>query len=548
MRSKRLLQVFVLLILLVSPLGSVQHASASAQLQTEDALIINRDLNFWDATYVGFVTDSIFEKWRFEFTETHSFVLTASPITGGLVPALTLLGATDNVLAQGTGSLTSIQPAGTYFVQVQPQSGSGFYFLTIREVVNTQPSASTVVNPSNLNVGESALATVSLNNVPAGGYTSAEFTCTYDETLLEVSNIVIGSLFGPDPAAAINGPQNGSFIVAIAGSNGNKATTSGPVFTFSAKALQAGQTSVECTARVSTGNNVLTPLSSTGTDVTITGTAPTATATQPPTVVASPTTATSVPGETATATTVPGGTQTATATPVPGGTESPTATTVPGGTETPTTVPGGTATATSTPDPNASPTASATPIGSSTPVESATPTLPSTPVESPTPTWTSTPVESPTPASTSTPVASPTPLPAGTLNGKVIASKPVTVSLYDATNTLVASVPANPDGTFSLTAPAGTYAVVATAPGFLSAAGSATLTSGGTTSLPDVTLPAGDIDGNGVIDQLDALTIGMNYNGSTPAAADLNNDGVINVLDLELLAANYRDTGPIAWE
>jgi len=139
-------------------------------------------------------------------------------------------------------------------------------------------------------------------------------------------------------------------------------------------------------------------------------------------------------------------------------------------------------------------------------------------------------------------------LPAGSLTGKVIASKPVTVSLYDATNALVATVPANLDGTFSLTAPAGTYAVVATAPGFLSAAGSATLTSGGTTSLPDVTLPAGDIDGNGVIDQLDALTIGMNYNGSTPAAADLNNDGVINVLDLELLAANYRDTGPIAWE
>jgi hypothetical protein len=538
MRSKRLLQIFVLLALLFSPMGNVQPASASSQMETaQDALIVNRDLNFWDATYVGFVTDSIFEKWRFEFTETHSFVLTASPITGGLVPALTLLGATDNVLAQGTGSLTSTQPAGTYFVQVQPQSGSGFYFLTIREVVNTQPSASTVVNPSSLNVGESALATVSLDNVPAGGYTGAEFTCTYDQALLEVSHITVGSLFGADPAAAINGPQNGSFIVAIAGSNGNKATTSGPVFTFDVTALQAGQTSVECTVRVSTGNNVLTSLSSTGTDVTITGTAPTATTTQIPTAVGSPT-ATSVLGETATPTTVPGGTQTATATPVPGGTESPTATTVPGGT----------ATATSTPDPNASPTASATPIGSSTPVESATPTFTSTPVESPTPTWTSTPAESPTPDSTSTPVASPTPLPAGTLNGKVIATKPVTVSLYDATNTLVASVPANPDGTFSLTAPAGTYAVTATAPGSLSAAGSATLTSGGTTSLPDVTLSAGDIDGNNVIDQLDAMTIGMNYNGSTPAAADLNNDGTINVLDLELLAANYRDTGPIVWQ
>jgi len=535
MRSKRLLQIFVLLALLFSPMGNVQQASASGQLQVEDALIINRDLNFWDATYVGFVTDGIFEKWRFEFTETHSFVLTASPITGGLVTTLTLLNASDVELAQGTNTLTSTQPAGTYYIQVQPQSGSGFYFLTIREIINTQPSATTNVNPASLNVGESALATVNLNDVPAAGYTSAEFTCTYDETLLEVSNITISSLFGADAAAAINGPQNGSFIVAIAGSNGNKATTSGPVFTFTVTALQTGQTSVECTVRVSKGDNVLTPLSSTGTDVTVTGSAPTATFTPTPVGTVNPT-ETSTPDGSPTATSVPGETATPTATTVPGETATPTATSVPGET----------ATATSTTDPNASPTATST----STPAESPTPTstFTATPVESPTSTFTSTPEVSPTPTFTETPVASPTPLPAGTLNGQVLATKPVTVSLYDATNTLVASVPANPDGTFSLTAPAGTYAVVATAPGFLSAAGSATITSEGTTSLPNVTLLAGDIDGNNVIDQLDAMTIGMNYNTATPAAADLNNDGNINVLDLELLAANYRETGPIAWQ
>lgn len=110
------------------------------------------------------------------------------------------------------------------------------------------------------------------------------------------------------------------------------------------------------------------------------------------------------------------------------------------------------------------------------------------------------------------------------------------------------SVAANNDGTFSLTAPAGTYTVIATASGFLSAQGSATITGGNTNTKPTVTLPAGDIDGNNVIDQFDAMTIGMNYNATTPTAADLNNDGVINVLDLELLAANYRAIGPIAWE
>ena len=128
------------------------------------------------------------------------------------------------------------------------------------------------------------------------------------------------------------------------------------------------------------------------------------------------------------------------------------------------------------------------------------------------------------------------------------ASKPVTVGLYDATNTLVTSVEANVDGTFSLTASAGTYTVRATAEGFLRAESSVTLTGGSTTTMPTISLLAGDIDGNDVIDQFDAMTVGMNYNGSTPAAADLNNDAVINVLDLELLASNYRDTGPTAWE
>ena len=163
-------------------------------------------------------------------------------------------------------------------------------------------------------------------------------------------------------------------------------------------------------------------------------------------------------------------------------------------------------------------------------------------------TSTPTPAESATPTS-STPVGSPTPtgLPDGTITGKVIASKSVTVSLYNASNVLVTSVTANPDGMFSLTAPAGTYIITASASGYLDAEGSATITAGSTSTKPTLSLLAGDIDGNDVIDQFDALTIGMSYNTATPSEADLNNDGVINVLDLELLAANYRKTAPQAW-
>jgi hypothetical protein len=120
--------------------------------------------------------------------------------------------------------------------------------------------------------------------------------------------------------------------------------------------------------------------------------------------------------------------------------------------------------------------------------------------------------------------------------------------LYNADNSLAATLNANADGTFIFTAPAGVYTITASASGFLNAQGSVTLTNGVTSTMPVVTLPAGDIDGNGVIDQFDALTIGMGYNSATPPAADLNNDGTINVLDLELLAHNYRKAGAIAWQ
>jgi hypothetical protein len=280
-------------------------------------------------------------------------------------------------------------------------------------------------------VGDIATVNVNLNNIPVGGYTSAEFTCTYNPALVEVSNIAVTNLFGPDPVAAINGPQNGSFIIAIAGSNSNRATVSGTAFTFSAKGLQAGQAVIECTARVSKGDGVLVNIPSTG-------------------------------GATLT-------------------------------------------------------------IGS---------------VSTPTPTPTSTPL----------PTSTPTPLPAPVITGQVIASKPVTIRLYNADNSLAATLNANADGTFIFTAPAGVYTITASASGFLNAQGSVTLTNGVTSTMPVVTLPAGDIDGNGVIDQFDALTIGMGYNSATPPAADLNNDGTINVLDLELLAHNYRKAGAIAWQ
>jgi hypothetical protein len=489
MKSKHLFQIFILFVLLLSTFGSSQPVKA----QSNDPIIITRNLSIWDATFIGFVSSSIYEQWHFDFTESHNFTITANTVAGDLVPLLILQDSNGTELSRGTGSLTSTQSTGSYSVQVQPESGSGFYVLTIRENIITPPptaSVTTTVSPSTVDVGQSAVVTVSLNNVPATGYTSAEFTCTYDANLVAVSNIAAAGLFGTDPATAFNSSQSGSFVFAIAGSNGNKATTSGTAFTFSVTALgvsfgHVAETSIDCTARVSIGDGNLTSLPSTGaaTLTIILGT-PTLTFTSTPTGSVTP------------------DTSTPTDTPIPSST--------PNGSETATSTPDGSSTATATQTPNGSETATSTPDGS--------------------------------------PTATATALPDGTLTGQVVASKPVTVGLYDATNSLVTSVTANVDGTFSLTAPAGTYTVRATSDGFLSTEGATTLTGGSTTTMPTISLSAGDIDNNGVIDQFDAMTIGMNYNGSTPAAADLNNDAVINVLDLELLASNYRDTGPTVWE
>ena len=162
-------------------------------------------------------------------------------------------------------------------------------------------------------------------------------------------------------------------------------------------------------------------------------------------------------------------------------------------------------------------------------------------------TFTPTPIGTPSPTATSTPTASPTPSEGkGIITGQLIVNEPVVINVYD-TNMVQVATTSTVNGQFSLELSPGTYIVVANAQGFLRAQRTLTLNADATITLPTIPLVAGDIDGNNVIDQFDALTIGMSYNSSTPAAADLNNDGVINVLDLELLAKNYRKTGPVAW-
>jgi hypothetical protein len=101
-----------------------------------------------------------------------------------------------------------------------------------------------------------------------------------------------------------------------------------------------------------------------------------------------------------------------------------------------------------------------------------------------------------------------------------------------------------PDGRFLLEGiPAGTYTLVASSPGFLSATCGAFVHSGGSTRLNGVTLLAGDLDNSGVIDMVDVVTLSAAFGRPDLAeGADFNTDELIDVLDLILLAANLGQT------
>ena len=414
MNKTHLARAVMLIAIIFSIFGSGSQVSAQGNsTNTLGAQIIIRSTTFWDAVFNGTVNANRYERWSLQLVEAENFTISIITTSGNLTPDIYLLDANENQIAVGNGSissalLTTNQLAGDYFIQVQPQTGEGTYLMEITRVEQVvEPTASVMLNPASVLVGGTSAGTVMLTNIPQGGYASAEFTCSFDPALVSISNIADAGLFGSDPAAAINGPANGSFVFAVAGSNGQRATSDGAVFTFTVTALAVGEAEINCVARVSAG-------------------------------------------------------------------------------------------------------------GSLTTIASTPATLLITAAES-------------------------------TVNGTVLATKPVTVTLYDG-NAVETSGLVDANGNFTLTAPAGSYSAVASAPGFLRAQGNAVLSSGVTTTMPTISVLAGDIDGNDVIDQFDALTIGINYNLAAPAAADLNNDGTINVLDLEMLAANYRDTGPTAWQ
>ena len=99
--------------------------------------------------------------------------------------------------------------------------------------------------------------------------------------------------------------------------------------------------------------------------------------------------------------------------------------------------------------------------------------------------------------------------------------------------------------------PVGAQRAEASKAGFLSAAREGVvITSSGSITLAEVTLPAGDVDGDQDIDLFDLVLMGAAFGQCPPADArlDPNADGCVNILDLVLLGANYNLRGPVVWE
>ena len=97
------------------------------------------------------------------------------------------------------------------------------------------------------------------------------------------------------------------------------------------------------------------------------------------------------------------------------------------------------------------------------------------------------------------------------------------------------------DGSYSLAVAAGTHTMTFSHAAYLSQSMVVTGLAGTTTTVPDVTLLAGDVNGDGEIDILDLSAVGSQFGSTSPSPpeTDLNADGRVDIIDIVLVAKNF---------
>jgi hypothetical protein len=109
------------------------------------------------------------------------------------------------------------------------------------------------------------------------------------------------------------------------------------------------------------------------------------------------------------------------------------------------------------------------------------------------------------------------------------------------------------DGVYLVTGvPAGTQTIVVRRQSYLRTWRLVSVAAGQTTGVPDVTLLGGDVNGDDLIGQYDAMSIGVAWN-TTPgspdwsASADITGDGAVNLLDIVAVQYNWGRQAPGPW-
>jgi hypothetical protein len=100
------------------------------------------------------------------------------------------------------------------------------------------------------------------------------------------------------------------------------------------------------------------------------------------------------------------------------------------------------------------------------------------------------------------------------------------------------------DGRYTFSTSSGSHTLKFTRACYLEKSVTASATSGGTTTVATVTLLAGNVNGDKVIDILDLVAVASQFGSSSPspACADVNDDGIVDIVDLVLVAKNFGAT------
>ena len=98
------------------------------------------------------------------------------------------------------------------------------------------------------------------------------------------------------------------------------------------------------------------------------------------------------------------------------------------------------------------------------------------------------------------------------------------------------------DGSYVLTAPAGTYTLIYSHASYLAKSLGVTGFAGTTTTVPQETLLGGDVNADQSIDILDLVSIAGQFGSAspTPSTVDINGDGEVDIIDIVLVAKNFQ--------